>query len=302
MRTALLIAAKDLRQRVRDRSVILFAIVAPLGLAFIFSLLLRGATEFHADYVVADLDGGSLAVAFGDEVLGGLEQANVATIATRPTEAEARAAVETATPEGWKADAAFIIPVGFSEAILAGQPTSIEVLGARDAGLQTEVARSVAARFADSVASAQLAVHTVAELRGAQPTAAEMAGIIAAARDPAIVLGQRRLAPPAVVVHLLLVGDGDPVPVLRGAVGDAQPVRGATAGHARPDARRADPPGVRARRQGRRQLLTGSSRHRADRGDDLMLGADWGRRWASPWSRCRPSSAQSGSRPSSRRS
>ena len=43
MRVAFLIAAKDLRQRLRDRSALLTAIVAPLGLAVIFSQLLAGA-------------------------------------------------------------------------------------------------------------------------------------------------------------------------------------------------------------------------------------------------------------------
>ncbi len=188
MRTALLIAAKDLRQRLRDRSIIMFAVAAPLGLAFIFSLLLGGASSFHADYVVVDLDGGSLATTFSEQVLGGLEDAGVATIETRATEADARQAVELADAEGWKADAAFVIPIGFSEAIAAGQPTSILILGAKDAELGTEIARSVAARFADGVTSVQLAVLTLGDLRGAAPAGAEMAAIVAAAQQPAITL------------------------------------------------------------------------------------------------------------------
>lgn len=188
MRTALLITAKDLRQRLRDRSIIMFAVLAPLGLAVIFSMLLRGATSFHADYVVVDLDGGSLATTFTEQVLGGLEDAGVATIETRATEADARGAVEFANAEGWKADAAFVIPLGFSEAIAAGQPTSIVILGAKDAGLGTEIARSVAARFADGVTGVQLAVLTLGDLRGTPPAGADMAAIVAAAQQPAIVL------------------------------------------------------------------------------------------------------------------
>ena len=188
MRTALLITAKDLRQRLRDRSIIVFAVIAPLGLAVIFSMLLRGATSFHADYVVVDLDGGSLATTFTEQVLGGLKDSGVATIETRATEADARQAVEVANAEGWKADAAFVIPIGFSEAIAAGQPTSIAILGAKDAGLGTEIARSVAARFADGVASVQLAVLTVGDLRGTPPAGADMAAIVAAAQQPAIAL------------------------------------------------------------------------------------------------------------------
>jgi ABC-2 type transport system permease protein len=188
MRTALLIAVKDLRQRLRDRSIIMFAVLAPLGLAFIFSMLLRGTTTFHADYVVVDLDGGSLATTFSGQVLGGLQDAGVATIQTRATEADARQAVEVANAEGWKADAAFVIPTGFSQAIAAGQPTSIRILGAKDAGLGTEVAQSVATQFANGVASVELALLTVGDLRGAPPAGADLAAVVTAAQRPAIAL------------------------------------------------------------------------------------------------------------------
>ena len=183
MRTAILIAAKDLRQRLRDRSVIIFAVVAPLGLAVIFSQLLAGVTEFKVTYAVADMDGGALARTFRTDVLGSLAPSGLATIDDLATEQEARAAVD-----GGGADAAFIIPVGFSTAIASGQPTSIEVVGARDAALATEIARSVASRFADGVAGTQLAVLTVADLRGSQPDAGQLASIVAAARTPSLQL------------------------------------------------------------------------------------------------------------------
>jgi len=185
MRHALLIAMKDLRQRVRDRSVILLSVIAPLGLAVIFSQLLAGATEFHADYVVADLDRGSVARAFRDDVLGSLEDGGVATIREVDTEAEARAAVESED-----AEAAFIIPAGFSAAVGGGTSASIEVYGAVQAGLETSIAESVATRFGDGVASVQLALGTTAELRGRPLTAEEVGSIVTAATtsDPALQL------------------------------------------------------------------------------------------------------------------
>lgn len=190
MRTAILIAAKDLRQRFRDRSVILFAVVAPLGLAVIFSQLLAGVTQFQVTYTVVDMDGGALAKTFREDVLGSLVDAKLATITDTPTVEAARAAVEAGGRDA--PDAAFVIPVGFSTAISAGQRTSIEVIGARDAGLATEIARSVAARFADGVAAAQLAVLTVGDLRGSPPNLAEMPAIIAAAREPSLQLADVR--------------------------------------------------------------------------------------------------------------
>ncbi len=67
MRAAFLIAGKDLRQRLRDRSALIYGIVAPLGLAFIFSLIMNPIqnSTFSAEYVVVDQDHGTIAQAFG---------------------------------------------------------------------------------------------------------------------------------------------------------------------------------------------------------------------------------------------
>ena len=45
MRAAFIIAAKDLSQRIRDRSAILLGLVAPLGLALIFSAIIPSGTD-----------------------------------------------------------------------------------------------------------------------------------------------------------------------------------------------------------------------------------------------------------------
>lgn len=185
IRTALLIAAKDLRQRIRDRSVILFAVAAPLGLAAIFSQLLAGATDFRAVYVVADADRGALATTFREDVVGSLVEAGVAEVSLAADAAAARDAVESGD-----AHAAFLIPEGFTAAILAGEPTSIEVVGARDRGLATEIARALATRFADGVAAVELSVAVTGDLRGRPLTPDEVGAVVAAAAaaQPAIAL------------------------------------------------------------------------------------------------------------------
>ena len=60
MRATLLIAWKDLRQRARDRSAFLIAIVVPLALAFIFSQILGdvGNDSLTFAFAVVDEDGG----------------------------------------------------------------------------------------------------------------------------------------------------------------------------------------------------------------------------------------------------
>jgi ABC-2 type transport system permease protein len=189
MRAALLIAAKDLRQRFRDRSVLIFAVIAPAGLAIIFSLLLSGATDFHARYVVADLDGGQLAVALRNDVLGSLVEAGIADIDDEPT---AEAAHDAVADGG--ADAAIVIPAGFSDAITSGGDTRLVIVGPTESSFATQVARSVAARFGDQVRAVQLAVHTIATVRGAPLGAAEMARVVSevgAAPRPIVVVDEQ---------------------------------------------------------------------------------------------------------------
>ena len=182
MRVAFLIAVKDLRQRLRDRSALLVTIVAPLGLAIVFSQLIGSAAEFHAKWVVADLDGGRLALALRTEVIGSMATAGVADITDVRTADEATAAVADGSQ-----DAAFVIPGGFTAAIEAGKPAVLRVIGAQDSAIGTEVARSLAQRFGDNVVAVQLSLATVQALASASLPAAEQARIIgtaAQARPP----------------------------------------------------------------------------------------------------------------------
>jgi len=171
-RVAAHIAAKDLRQRIRDRSVLLLAVVAPFGLAVVFSLLIGQATDFHARYAVADLDGGRLATTFRQQVLEPMVAANAADLLDEPTEAAARGAV------GADVDSAFIIPQGFTQAIEAGQSTTLTIVGSSSDTLATDVARAVGQRFGDQVTTVQLSVATVAALRGAPLDAATRARVV----------------------------------------------------------------------------------------------------------------------------
>jgi ABC-2 type transport system permease protein len=182
VRIALLVAFKDLRQRLRDRSALLVAVVAPLGLAVIFSQLLAGATGFEATYVYSDMDGGTLSRVLRDDVIGAFADGEAIRVVDVATEAEALAAVDAGT-----ADAAFLVPAGFTMAINAGQAATLQVVGARDEGLATEIARALAQRFGDGVVAVQLSVETAGDLATTPPTEADVAriaGLAAAAPEP----------------------------------------------------------------------------------------------------------------------
>ena len=178
MRTALLLARKDLTERVRDRSVFIYGILAPLGLSLIFNFVfgpIERAT-FHATYVVVNEDDGPIADAFLD-MLGGLEDEDIATIAEVDTVEEAEQQVVRGSDtlggeQGDSADAAFLMPAGLSTAIAGGERAEITVIGGEGAVLPSQVALSVAEGFAAEVGAVEVAVRTVIEHGGATDPAA----------------------------------------------------------------------------------------------------------------------------------
>lgn len=176
MRAALSIAVKDLRQKVRDRSAIILAVIAPLSLAILFSTAIPSSqTTFHATFVVVDLDGGPVARGLVDGPLGALTTAGIR-VETRATEAEARAMVDDGS-----ASVAIVIPAGFSDAAQAARATELVVVGDANSTLATQVAQSVLAGFASSVEGVQVAVATVLATSSSAPDPATVRQLTQAA-------------------------------------------------------------------------------------------------------------------------
>jgi ABC-2 type transport system permease protein len=156
MAASLDIAGKDLRQRIRDRSAILLAIVVPLALAAIFSLLFGpAATPRPFDYAVVDHDGGPITQAFATEVLGFLEAEEIVTVEAMDEEA-ARQAVSDGD-----LDAAFVFPAGFSDAVRSDRPVEVQVVGSVDSPTGSSVARSIARSYVADLDAARVAVAAV---------------------------------------------------------------------------------------------------------------------------------------------
>ena len=158
MRAAFLIASKDLKERIRDRSAILIAIVAPLVLAVIFNAIfsgLGGSGTTRLGYV--DQDGGPVAQAFTNQVLGDVSKGSRITFRSEPTVEAARAVVAKGS-----LFAVIIIPAGFSQAVVSGGPASMQVIGNVDDPISTVIARSIAEGYAAQLNRIRLAVATVA--------------------------------------------------------------------------------------------------------------------------------------------
>src|SRR5438132_5477829 len=127
MALVFVIAGKELRQRLRDRSAFIVGIGAPLLLAAIISAAIGSSfTRFHATFAVADEDHGPLASAFIDGVLRSPAVAKIVRIRPVSSATEARHLARK------DVDAAFVIPAGFSTAVTSGRAASLEVVRSRD--------------------------------------------------------------------------------------------------------------------------------------------------------------------------
>ncbi len=158
MRAALLIAGKDLRERLRDRSALLIAVVVPLALAAIFSLTLHDVTggSITFEYALADEDGGPVATAFREDVLGKLERDGLVDLTVAGSAAEARTLAERDA-----VGAAFVLPAGLTAAVASGRPATLSVIGSAEAPVAAQVGVSIADGFAAELNAVRLAVATV---------------------------------------------------------------------------------------------------------------------------------------------
>lgn len=153
MRTALVIAGKELKLRLRDRSAIVFAFIAPLGLAFIISFALGGQEGFNTVFAVANADQGDLGGTFVTVLEQGLGEA--VELKQASSEEEARSMIEKQ-----QVFAAFVIPEGFTQAVQQGTPAEIKVVRSAEAPIGGEVAEAFAKGFVTEVNAGRLAVAT----------------------------------------------------------------------------------------------------------------------------------------------
>lgn len=179
MISALRIAGKDLKLRIRDRSALIIGIVAPLALAFIFNLVFGGAVSgsgLGLEFGVVDADGSEISGAFV-AVLEDAEEAGVLSLERFEARPEAHASVESDA-----IDAYFLIPDGLGESVLSNRGEVIEVVGSVNSPTSTQVAVSFAEQFSTSLGAGQLAVATAADMAGVPVTGEFVAGL---SQDPA---------------------------------------------------------------------------------------------------------------------
>src|ERR1019366_2373897 len=162
MRPAFIIAGKDLRQRLRDRSALLVAIVVPLALASIFGLIFHNAVEGTITFKFGVVDQQQRGFPetphpFVTDALTPLERSGLITVQPEPTLAAGRSAADQD-----KVAATFVLPRGLSVGVIGlrgGPSTTVRVLGSVDSPIGTQVAESIAQTFADRVNAERIAVN-----------------------------------------------------------------------------------------------------------------------------------------------
>ena len=152
MASLLAITAKDLKLRLRDRSVFITALAAPLILALIFNFVFGGAlsgnAEFEPEYGI---------VAGDSEQSAGVLAGIAAQVGTEPIRYDSVADAEAAV-DGGHIDAVFVIPPGFDQAVQTGARGELEVIGNVDAPTSTQIATAIASWYGLGLERIQLAV------------------------------------------------------------------------------------------------------------------------------------------------
>jgi ABC-2 type transport system permease protein len=170
LRAALLIAATDLRRRLRNRSFLIQALVGPVALAGIISLAFGGGSDFDATIGVVDADGSPVAEGFVTEIAeadsGGLRFEQVGSAA------EARAEVDDGD-----LGAAVVVPHGFTASLQTDTPGDLEVITSSDNLVSAEVARGGAAGFTDRANAARLAAAIALATGGSMPSSESLTAI-----------------------------------------------------------------------------------------------------------------------------
>ena len=184
MREVAWIVLKDLRQQVRDRTIFIFGLIAPLVIATALSLafgsFFRSEEPVIFRFGMSNADpGGPISESFL-RAMTELEREGLVEIAFYRN----REALDEAVEED-QVDAGFFIPAGFSQAAIDGSQAGITVVAHPGSAVIGGVATSIAERFSLQVASASAAGATAAIMGGFSPEQLVELGLAASLAPPA---------------------------------------------------------------------------------------------------------------------
>lgn len=175
LRTVLRIARTDLLRRLRNKSAIITAIVAPFLIATVFAVLSGGNSTFTL--AVADADHSALSSSIATGLVSPSKKADTNGLEfVKASPASARQKVEDGTYS-----AAIVLPAGFGAAVTGGTHSGVEVITNPDSPISGQIASSVAEEIAS---------------RSNLPAQIAAAGASTAGVNPATIPAALSIAPP----------------------------------------------------------------------------------------------------------
>ena len=158
MRKLWTLTAYDLLQRVRDRSVLIYGLVVPLALMYVFNLTFGGTEDLELQPVTV-----AAAVPPGDQLAASVVRALAASKALEIAVEEVAADEAAARVAAGDADVALVVPEGFAAQVMAGNGPAVEVTESAEAGLESDIVLSVVDGVLAELAAGSVAAAAAAE-------------------------------------------------------------------------------------------------------------------------------------------
>lgn len=185
VRGAVVIAGNDLRRKVRDKSIFIQAVIAPVLLAFVVGAAFGSGPQIDITVAVADADGSPLS----EQIVTGL------TDASDPDRGVTFAAASTVNADelaqqvdDGEVDSVILIPAGTAEDLTAGAPVQLQVIADAANQLGGSVATAVAEGIAAQLQTSRVAVATLTGVADEVGVGVDVdAALAAAAEAPAAV-------------------------------------------------------------------------------------------------------------------
>jgi len=152
------LTAYDLLQRVRDRSVLIYGLVVPLALMYVFNLTFGGTEDLELQPVTV-----AAAVPPGDQLAASVVRALAASKALEIAVEEVAADEAAARVAAGDADVALVVPEGFAAQVMAGNGPAVEVTESAEAGLESDIVLSVVDGVLAELAAGSVAAAAAAE-------------------------------------------------------------------------------------------------------------------------------------------
>jgi ABC-2 type transport system permease protein len=168
------ITAKDLRQRLRDKSFFLLGIATPLALAFVLNLVFGDLSEGELEVTIGVIDADGTAVSADlAGSLADLDGTGGIEVSTLAPDADPGTAFDENT-----LDAVIVIPSGFGDAVTSAQTPQLTLLENPDRPVQASVADSILDSLATELERTRLLSAAGGQL-GVQPGEASAATDVA---------------------------------------------------------------------------------------------------------------------------